>query len=157
MKKIGMFTARGKTTENESESDNPKKIELFDGRFDTAYRVVEFYVWGADMSASGNIDVSGKLATSKNVSDVPTDFWNADDGREIAWAGSAGSLDTGFNAPMGAIIDPENLIVEDLYVFGRAPSDTAGINYMIVIEKYEISDWTGALTMAKDRAMGNSA
>jgi hypothetical protein len=149
MKKIGMYTCRGQVTEAESEAGTPAMINLFDGRFDTGYRVTEFYIWGANASSSSNPDVSGKLSTSNNV-ESGVAFFNADDSREIAWGSSAGSTDTFFNAPPGAIIDPENLIIEDLYVYARTAGSVA-VNYLIVMEKYEFSNWRGALAMAKDR------
>lgn len=151
MKKIGTYTARGQVSETESETGAPAKINLFDGSYETGWKVVEFYVWGANAASSSNPDVSGKLSTSPNVT-ASTAFFNAQDQREIAWGSSAGSTDTFFNAPPGAIIDPDNLIVEDLYVFTRAVNDTIPVNYLIVLEKYDITDWEGALSMAKDRA-----
>ena len=151
MKKIGEFTARGQLSENDSEQGRPARVRLFDGRFDTAFKITEFYVWGSSAASSSSPDISGKLAISPNV-ETGTEFFNAQDGREIAWGSVAGSTDTFFNAPPGSIIDPENLVVEDLYVFIRAPVDTTPVNYLIVMEKYEVGDSTGAVTMAKDRA-----
>mgnify|MGYP003139776380 CR=1 FL=1 len=149
MKKIGTYTCRGQVTEAESEAGTPATVNLFDGRFDTGYKVTEFYVWGANASSSSNPDVSGKLATSNNV-ESGVAFFNADDVREIAWGGSAGSTDTYFNAPPGTVIDPENLVIEDLYVYART-SGSVAVNYLIVMEKYEFNTWRGALAMAKDR------
>ena len=50
------------------------------------------------------------------------------------------------------IVDPENLVVEDLWVYVRGSQDAANISYMIVLDKYDITDAMGAVTMAKDRA-----
>ena len=83
MKKIGEYTARGQIDETSSENGAPAVINLFDGRFDTGYRVTEFYVWGSNAASSSNPDVSGKLATSKNVASG-TSFFDASDDREIA-------------------------------------------------------------------------
>lgn len=150
-KYLGTYTARGQLTENQSEGGQPERIRLFDGRFDTAFKVREFWIWGSNTGTSSNIDASGKLATSPNVRN-DTQFFNADDGRELAWGSSAGSTDTVFNAPPGAIIDPENLVIEDLFVFARAPNDDIPVNYLIVMDKFEITDTLGAVSMAKDRA-----
>ena len=54
-----------------------------------------------------------------------------------------------------AIIDPDNLVVEDLYVYVRSATDDIPINYLVKLEKYEITDWQGALAMARDRAQGD--
>ena len=53
-----------------------------------------------------------------------------------------------------AFVDPDNLIVEDVFIdFG---SGTAGaeINYMLTFQKYDISDWQGALAMVRNKSQG---
>lgn len=152
MRKIGEYTARGQVTENESEAGTPNRIRLFDGRFDTGYRVRFFVVWGSSASSSSMPDCSGKLATSPNCQTAVDGFFDASDGREIAWSGTAGSTDTWFNSPPAVIIDEENFIVEDLYVYVRGAIDTTPINYLVVMDKYDTSESFGAVTMARDRA-----
>ena len=78
----------------------------------------------------------------------------ADDDNQIAWAWFNATTDSGTDS-MPSIIDPDNLVVEDLYIYGRSNSgSTAPINYMVVMEKYAISEEQGALLMARDRADG---
>jgi len=154
MKKIGTYTARGIVTEAETEAGNPQKIILFDGSFKTAYRVLDFKVWSSQADSNTAADCLAKL--SKNEFGVTTaiNFFRADDDNQIAWAASGFGAD-GQNAGTfsESIIDPDNLIVEDLFVYGRSAStNTDSINYLITMEKYEISDWQGALTMARDKA-----
>ena len=157
MKKIGEYTARGTVSEDDTFAGNPHKITLFDGKFTTAYKVTEFYIWGSDWSASANPDVIGKLSKNGIGSGGAGSFMRADDDNQIAWAVSSGGTDAGGGGGFNdSIIDPDNLIVEDLYVYARtSQSGTADpINYLVVMEKYEISDWKGALSMARDRADG---
>ena len=157
MKLIGRYTARGIVTESETAAGNPQKIPLFDGSFTTGYRVVEFYIWPSSFGGSSEPDVIGKLSKNDDgVGNSGNDFWRADDGNQIAWSGAAGSTDT-LNAPVFTVIDPDNLIVEDLFVYARGASATTtrAINYLVVMEKYEIDDWKGALAMARDRAQGD--
>ena len=150
MRVVGKYTAKGRTTEGESESGTPCRINLFDGRFDTGYRVIEFQIWGSDYDSSTGPDCVGKLATDIGVTTAAADFMAADDNREIAWAGVAGSTDA-LNAPDFRAIDPDNLIVQDLYVFVRnANSDTSPVNYLIKLEKYEFTEWRGALAMVRN-------
>ena len=78
----------------------------------------------------------------------------ADDDNQIAWAWFGASTDSGGSSSQAPIIDKDNLIVEDLYVYVRASGDDQEINYMVELEKYEITDWQGALSMARDRADG---
>ena len=146
MKKLSTYTSRGRIPDG-----TEKKIQLFDGRFDTAYRVVEFRVWGAD-AFNASSDVAARLSTeSLGVPSTP-DIFNAADNREIAWASSEmdGALATG---NWQSIVDPDNLIVEDLYLWANDAGNNE-INYMITLEKYDISDWQGALAMVRNKSQG---
>lgn len=146
MKMIGTYTVRGQVLEADG---TPDRIRLFDGRFDTGYKVVDFVVWGASPNSSSNPDVCGKLGTTDNLETSALNFFNAGDAREIAWSGSAGSSDTMFNAPPGKIIDLDNFIVEDLFVYVRGPGN-AFANYMVTLEKYDTNDAMGALAMVRN-------
>ncbi len=150
MKKIGEYTCRGQTNETESTSDDPKRIMLFDGRFDTGYKITAFYAWSGDWSGGTAPDTIAKLTTSTGTSTAATVFMDASDQREIAWAGTSGGLELW--GDHNSIIDRDNLVVEDLYVYARAGSADVQINYLIEMDKYDISEWQGALTMAKDAA-----
>ena len=153
MKKIGMYTARGVVSEVDTEAGNPQKIQLFDGKFTTAYRVVDFKIWSSNYSGSSGPDCAGKLSKNALGVTASVDFMRADDDNQIAWAASAGSTDAGLGFGDPSIIDLDNLVVEDLYVYARtAASASTAINYLVVMEKYSISDWRGALSMARDRA-----
>lgn len=152
-KYLGTFTSRGKLSENDSEQGAQARIRLFDGVFDTGFVIREFYIWGTNWAGSSGPDGIGKLSTSPNVSLVAADFFDAGDAREIAWAVTAGSLDSGASGPFNpSVIDPENLIVEDLWVTIRGLTDTADFNYLIVMDKYDITETLGAVSMARDRA-----
>ena len=151
MKKIGSYTARGIVTEAETEAGTPQLIHLFDGRFDTAYRVVEFNIWASDYASGGAPDCIGKLSKNDIGSTSAANFMRADDDNQIAWSGISGGSDSA--GPMGFnILDEDNMIVEDLYVYARsAGTNTNAINYLVKMEKYEITEARGALTMARDR------
>ena len=147
MKKIGEFTARGQFT---SLDNAGHKIHLFDGSFSTAYRVTKFFVSAQDPTDNIN-DCVASLCTEPNLS--KGGIWNWADSREIAWASSNSS--TGSAAtPEGAMIDPDNLVVEDLYVYGRydAAGEADPINYLIVMEKYDITEARGALALVRNNA-----
>lgn len=138
MKKIGEYTVMGQLNSPDSTGAS-KKIQLFDGRFDTGYRVKEFQVITKDPMGS-NIEFMAKLTTRENTNK----FYNWQNNDQIAW--SFGE----FQRQQG-MVDPENIIVEDLYVYAATTSN-ADVNYMIVMEKYEFSEWKGALTMATERS-----
>lgn len=142
MKKIGEYTCRGFV--NNGSTD---KITLFDGRFDTAYRITKFVIFIYDPDNSGT-DGYGILSVEP---DVGTE-WLATDKNQIAWASmpSNGSA-TGPPGEPFNLVDRENLVVEDLYVYGEMNAAGAGVNYYIEMDKYDISDWQGALTMARNK------
>ena len=157
MKKIGEYTARGIVSEADTVNGNPQKIPLFDGSFKTAYRITAFYVWGSDWSASASPDCIGKLSKNDDGAVNAAAFFRADDDNQIAWAVSNGSVDSASQLFDNAIIDRDNMVVEDLYVYVRTGSGDQGeaINYLVEMDKYEITDWQGALAMARDRAQGD--
>jgi len=152
MKKIGEYTVRGKLTETEAETSNGFKIHLFDGRFDTGFRIVSFDIFPSTWSSSTTPDCIGKLGTESGLVDGAVNFMNADDNREIAWAGNNGGLDTG--GQTFSIVDPDNMIIEDLFIYVRGSQDAADVNYMVKLEKYDITDWQGALSMVRNKSQG---
>ena len=156
MKKIGEYTARGIVSETETEAGAPQKIPLFDGKFTTGYRITSFKIWGSNFgSSSTNPDVIGKLSKNAIGSTGANSFMRADDDNQIAWAASAAGLDGGGNVFQSSIVDKDNMVVEDLYVYVRCTGTASNaVNYLIEMEKYEINDWQGALAMARDKADG---
>ena len=151
MKKIGSYTARGIISEDETTAGTPQKIPLFDGSFRTAYRITKFVIFPSSFASSSQPDVIGKLSKNDTGATGNTAFWRADDDNQIAWAGGSGWTDV-IDRLVG-VIDKDNLVVEDLYVYARTVGDTGNaINYLIEMEKYSITDWQGALSMARDRA-----
>lgn len=158
MKKIGEYTARGTTTEVDTEAGQPARIPLFDGSFKTAYRITAFYIWGTDWAGTTSPDCIGKLSKNDDGVTAAVDFMRADDDNQIAWATTSGDIDSGVRGGFSeSIIDPDNLVVEDLFVYVRTSSsqNTDPVNYIVEMEKYEITDWQGALAMARDRAQGD--
>lgn len=155
MKKIGEYVARGQYTEGETVSDGGKRVNLFDGDYTTGYKVTSFKVWSGNMGSSSSADVIGKLGT---VSDLPTGsiaFFNADDVREIAWAASAGAGDAGLGFAEGPIIDRENLLIEEVFVYTRAAGgDDIPVNYLIEFDKYELPPYRGSLAMVENKSQG---
>ena len=142
MKKIGEYTVRGSVADGGID-----RIKLFDGKFDTAYRVVEFVIFPQDVLASAS-DVAGVLMTEDTG--VPSPLWQADLNTQIAWSSVWVAGTAALTAPL-AIIDPDNLIVEDLFIHVNNTSSDKS-NYFIRMEKYSITDWQGALAMVRSKA-----
>lgn len=157
MKFVGNYTARGVVTEAETEAGTPQRVFLYDGSNKTAYKVTSFKLWGSNFSSSStNPDVIGKLSKNDIGSSSAATFMRADDDNQIAWAVSAAGIDGGGAPFADSIVDRENLIVEDLFVYARCTGgNTSEINYLIEMEKYEIDGWRGTLEMARDKFDGD--
>ena len=141
MKKIDEYTVLGSVIDN-----TVKKIRLFDGRFDTGYKVVAFKIFPHNPT-SGNSDAFGCLATE---SAAATSDWDAADNRQIGWSSQNMAGGYAANETM-SILDPDNLIIEDLYIFANDANDNP-VNYIITMEKYDITEWQGALAMVRNSA-----
>ena len=104
MKKIGEYTCKGSyIPDGGFNLDNPRRISLFDGRFDTGYRIVEFYVWGKGIEPGQDNDVLGLLSTEN---DNRNQFFRAESNIQIAWASNRGATFTDVNALQKGIVDP---------------------------------------------------
>lgn len=146
MKKIGEYTIRGRVAHLVE-----SKIILFDGEFDTGYVVKSFQVFPHDFSAAGDQTILGRLGTTDGLPLVREAFWDAGDNRQIAWASTDGLGFESMNPGQFVALDPDNFIVEDLYISCLNGDDTDS-NYLIVLEKYETTDSRGALAMVRNRS-----
>jgi len=144
MKKIGEYTMRGRVPKD----SNSNRILLDDGRFDTGYRVVDFIVAPRDPNNSAE-DINAKLTTEP----VTTLGWRWDDNTQIAWAVSENRV-VGSPVFGRSIIDPDNLIVQDLFIQCEN-SGSDDVNYLIKLEKYDFTDAQGALAMVRNRSQGD--
>ncbi len=145
MKKIGTYTCRGTVTPGETH-----RITLFDGSFKTGYSVRKFVVSPYDIDNTNVRSFAGKLATVDSLSET---VWDWSDQRELAWSWFTSDAN-GVSAPNHfSEVDEDTMIVEDVYVYADEPagSTTSFMNYMITFDKYEFSDWQGALAMARDK------
>lgn len=152
MKKIGTYTVRGLIEPESSTLGLTKKIQLFDGKFDTAYKIVKFELLFEDPDNTTN-DVYGMLLTEfLNYSGTDQTF-DFSESRQLGWASAANVYsDAGSPAQPFNLIDRDNLIVEDLFVYVRSGTSVAGVNYYIELDKYDISEGLGALTMVRNSA-----
>ena len=143
MKKIGEYTTRGTVTSD----DSTNRIILFDGRFDTGFKIIDFVVAPGDPTDAAE-DCHAKVMTVQSTGSG----WNFADVTQIAWASSENrvSMAPSFGR---TIIDPDNLVVENLWLRGNTAGD-APINYMITMQKYEFNEWNGALAMVRNKAQG---
>ena len=137
MKSIRDYTIRGSLVAGEV-----KKIQLFDGAFNTGFRIKKFIITPSRILESE--EMTAKLMTEFKAHAVNW-FWERTS--EIGWA----SWNTPTNSRFGQfnLVDYDAIVVEDLYI--DASGDTGEeMNYYIELEKVKISDWQGALAMVKN-------
>lgn len=147
MKKIGEYTVKGIILSNDVET---KRIQLFDGRFDTGYRVTGFEIAMSNRDDSAVYVASAKLMTEPGANNR---YWNWSLNSEIAWASAAWDSNGANTQAPASIIDPDNMIIEDLYIGACVYNDQEKeINYIIHLDKYDISDWQGALSMVRNKS-----
>ena len=146
MKKTGTHCVRGQIPEGVEE-----RIQLFDGKFTTGYRITDVRICSSDVGSSSD-DCSVRIST-ESIGNMPSSgesMIDFSDNRQIAWCGYSTDGSNGF-ASIAPIIDPENMIIEDLYISGQHGS-THPINYMIFLEKYEFVSWQGAALMVGNKS-----
>ena len=143
--KIGdIITMRGQIAENV----NGKELQVYDGRFDTGYKILEFYIAPSDPTASN--EIIAKLHTSSTTPSIA--IWNWSDVQEIAWA-SWGISTSGSGADF-FLLDHDNMIIENLYISSYNTVEAGSLNYYITLQKYKISAWDGALNMVTNLSQG---
>ena len=75
--------------------------------------------------------------------------WNAEDSYQIAWTGfHTTTFGAGYEPQQ--IIDRENLIIEDLYVYGNTATGSK-VNIYMEFDKYALDTYQGSLAMVKNR------
>lgn len=135
-------TLRGRFTEGET-----KRLVIDDGRLNHGYKVVNFVVSG-DPGSSAN-DAFGTLSLDFDA-EVN---WNWGDNRQIGWAStnivSTGSANTPFS-----VIDPDHVVIMDLYITGQVSTGggSSTINYLIELETVELTNDESILTLIKERS-----
>jgi hypothetical protein len=135
-------TLRGQFTEGET-----KRLIVDDGRLNHGYKVVRFVIAG-DPSSSGN----DAFATLSLDYDAPA-TWNWGDNRQIGWA-STNVQGTAGLEPSFSVIDPDHVVIMDLYITGQVSGagGTSLINYLIELQTVELSDDQAILTLIKERS-----
>jgi len=137
MKSERIYTSRGHVVAGEV-----KRIKLFDGKFDSAYRILDFSIAPEDITTSENVMM--KVLTEEKPHSTQW-FWASN--IEVGWA----MFDRATSVSPGEYnrVDKDALIVEDLFLDATADSGE-NVNYMLTLEKVKISDWLGALAMVRN-------
>jgi hypothetical protein len=130
-----------------AESGISKRLIVDDGRLNHGFRVVRFEIFPVDVT-SGASDCSGVLALDY---DGTTQEWRADDNRQIAWSSTTMSTSYSVNNKTD-VIDPDHVVIMDLYVQAYTNGSDTRINYLIEIEPVELSNDQAILSLIKERS-----
>jgi len=148
-----LLTMRGKIETTSNTAGFTERLTLFDGRFDTGYKVTKFVI--STNGLNGGADCIGKLSTESpsNPEDVT---WDWGDNTQIAWANNemAATVTPRMGWAEGSsLVDRDHIIVEDLFITVRVRDITDPfVNYYIELEKYDITNWEGALAMVRNNS-----
>jgi hypothetical protein len=146
MKKIASYTCRGSITGNGNAGVAlpTERIALFDGSFQSAYKVKSFKLLTFDAESYGILHTTFGTLGGSNLGLTQ----DAADNTQIAWTSAPTNGIVG-----SAIVDEDNLIVEDLFVtLASGKSANGKVSYIIEMEKYSITDWQGALALVRNNS-----
>tara|TARA_Y100001938_G_C7863745_1_gene316880 strand:- start:132 stop:554 length:423 start_codon:yes stop_codon:yes gene_type:complete len=124
-----------------------KQLVVDDGRLTNGYKVKEFHVWVDGGGEAGVYAVLGKEYDMVSGGD-------ASDARQIAWAGNAWSTGINNGATMWSIIDPDHVVLQDLYIQRINPADAC--NYLIVLEQMTLTNDESILQLIKERSQDDT-
>ena len=129
---------RGRLADNEK-----RRLIVDDGNFNDGWRITRFVVAGDSVN---NDEVAAKISFQRST----TNFWRWDNNLEIAWAANRQTAQATWGGFDGAI-DPSAVIVADCWITG-ASANGNDINFMIEIERVELSDDQAILALIQERA-----
>lgn len=138
-------TLRGRVDTN----DQTRRLIVDDGRVNHGFKIVAFHIISNNPATSA-ADAFGSLATEETAA---TAVWNLDDNRQIGWAGQ--NL-AGTAAPSNqfSLIDPDHVVINDLFVCGRGGTGATadGYQYLVELEPIELTDNQAVIQLIKESA-----
>jgi hypothetical protein len=129
--------------------------------YNDAWKVVKFVIAPVDPSSSsaGSRDCVGVLATHADALQgyVPSVVnWTWADRRQIAWTAIEMNGDTTIGAWSFGLIDPQHIVVRDLY-FGLSAASATGtteFNYFIELERVKLDDNQSVMALIQEEGQG---
>lgn len=124
------------------DNSEQRRIIVDDGRFTHGMKITEFHIF--PVIGGGTQLTSVTLATQ----DVSNPELDAGDTRQIGWA-TLGFGGANVDTQAQAVIDPDHVIINDLYVRNNNANDP--VNYLIIAEPITLSDDQAILQLIKER------
>lgn len=148
-KHLGSYTLQG-SVRVEADDHEVQQIRLFDGRFDTAYRVTYFRIVGNSVYSSTSGDCVAILSTRDLTGQVATtNPFDLEDQSQIGWAWHALAAESDVSFSEG-FVNRDNLIIEDLWVNVRLRASTGTVGYYVELEKYRCGTDKGVLALIRN-------
>ena len=124
-----------------------KRLVVDDGRLNYGYKVVNFVI-SAGVSGTG---YDSQAVLSLDYDSPAT--WNWGDNRQIGWA-SQRVADVSGGQPVFSVLDPDHVVIMDLYIQGIVQTGGGSdvINYLIELEQVELSTDQAILALIKERS-----
>ena len=123
------------------------RLIVDDGQFTQGVKVKRFLVFPANPSSGGDDSVFGTLALDE-LGAVAR--WEADDNRQIGWSSTNQSA-TGYGAEAPfSYIDPDHVVVRDLWIITNSASGTDDVNFVVELEPVTISEDQAVLALLKE-------
>jgi hypothetical protein len=131
-----------------------------DGNFNDGWRVTKFYIAPVQVYDSnlGALDACAVLGTHEEAILDPLNntviTWNWADRRQFAWSAIELNGDTTIGTWSEGVIDPQHIVVRDLYIGLTANFSTSTKlwNYMIELERVKLSDDQAILAILQEES-----
>ena len=139
--------------------DGALHLVVDDGDFNNAWRITKFAISPVDItsSSSGSRDCAAVLATHADALEgfVSTVInWTWSDRRQVAWTSIEMPGDTTVGSWSFGLIDPQHVVVRDLY-FGLSAQSATGttvFNYFIELERVKLNDNQAVMALVQEVA-----
>ena len=118
------------------------KLNLFDGRYDTGFKLISFEV--VPQNPQGDAQEASAMLFNRKQAGFLT-VWDFADVEQVGWSGW--SIPTANRFGVWNRVDDETILVEDIFLAIYAPGEARKFNYIIKLQKYDITEWEGALSL----------
>ncbi len=154
VKVLKTHTIRGVVRDYTESGDVPYKVQLFDGRFDTGYRIKRFEIFARLISNTSAQNFACKVMNRLHPKTLAV-TWAWEDQSELAWSIMSMDGNAGGSSPnYYSAVDTDKIVIEDLYIYCHSSNLSVSqyCNFILELEQVEITDAHGALVMANDKA-----
>lgn len=148
MKEIGQYTLTGRIPARVEQ-----RISLFDGKFDTAYRIDSIKCANVNNATARESYIV--VTTKQDVFSATADVWDWSDNFQVAWSMYKTAVGSNEGSFAFSNVKDGNLIIEDLFLNVETDDTVTGeVNYEIKMTKFDITEAEGALTMVRASSQG---